>query len=629
MSDVIKVLEHYGVEVNGQNKTCCPIHSESTSSFTVYEDGGKSSWYCFGACSKGGDALELVRELEPDMDFKQAVTKLEEILGHKVELGSGEEKKRSEKPTEALPLPIEVLREIAATTTYQNVNYRGIRKETDEYFKHRSVVRDGKVVTRYYPETNNDGQITGLKARQIPKDFRYGKIGTTGNKSQLSGQFLCKGAGKFVLIVGGEDDKAAAHQMFVDYQKSRGQEDLKLCDVVSPTTGEGSAATQCAAQYDFLDQYDNIIIGMDNDKAGEKATQDMLKVLPKEKLKVVKWSEKDPHQMLEKGLQKQFIRDFYSSKEVIATGIKSSKDADAEMLEELTRKKIPLPPFMCELQKMMAGGIPLGYIICIIAKSGIGKTSIINEMLYYWIFHSPYKMGVLSLELNAGQYNLAMLSRHAGKKIQLMESPEEAIAFINSPEIMEKRRELIEDEYGEPRWMLLDDRDGTVDAIIKKCEVLIKKHGCKILIVDPLQDVIEAASYEDKLKFIKWQKLMVKEGVTFCNITHVRKSGSSTDKDGKRINRELSEDDVHGMSEIIKSSGANIIVDRDKYSEDPTERNTTKVVMSKCRWTGNTGNAGEWYYDNQTHTMYDKNSYFTEYEIPIVEQKQNDNEVKF
>lgn len=39
----------------------CPMHSEKTASFYVYVD--RQRWHCFGACSSGGDVIDLVRRL--------------------------------------------------------------------------------------------------------------------------------------------------------------------------------------------------------------------------------------------------------------------------------------------------------------------------------------------------------------------------------------------------------------------------------------------------------------------------------------------------------------------------------------------------------------------------------------
>ena len=71
---------------------------------------------------------------------------------------------------------------------YQNnsKNYRGIPDEVSKFFGHLcDVDSEGNVTARYYPETNEDGKVCGWKCRNHPKDFSYGKVGSTGNKSQL------------------------------------------------------------------------------------------------------------------------------------------------------------------------------------------------------------------------------------------------------------------------------------------------------------------------------------------------------------------------------------------------------------------------------------------------------------
>jgi hypothetical protein len=45
----------------GRMKGLCPIHDERTPSFTVYAD--RERWHCFGACGRGGDVIDLAREL--------------------------------------------------------------------------------------------------------------------------------------------------------------------------------------------------------------------------------------------------------------------------------------------------------------------------------------------------------------------------------------------------------------------------------------------------------------------------------------------------------------------------------------------------------------------------------------
>ena len=103
--------------------------------------------------------------------------------------------------------------------------------------------------------------------------------------------------------------------------------------------------------------FDEIIICMDSDEAGHKATQEALKVLPENKVKVMLLSGKDCSDMLQEGKQKQFISNFYDAKPLIETGIKSVLEASKEIADYLLAEKITLPPQLHKLQTAMRGGI--------------------------------------------------------------------------------------------------------------------------------------------------------------------------------------------------------------------------------------------------------------------------------
>tara|TARA_R110002072_G_scaffold131578_6_gene271139 strand:- start:348 stop:2477 length:2130 start_codon:yes stop_codon:yes gene_type:complete len=52
---------------------CCPMHQESTPSFKI--DPASGLWYCFGACSEGGDVIKFV-ERKYGMSFRDAIEML-------------------------------------------------------------------------------------------------------------------------------------------------------------------------------------------------------------------------------------------------------------------------------------------------------------------------------------------------------------------------------------------------------------------------------------------------------------------------------------------------------------------------------------------------------------------------
>ena len=92
----------------------------------------------------------------------------------------------------------------------------------------------------------------------------------------------------------------------------------------------------------------------------------------------------------------------------------------------------------------------------------------------------------------------------------------------------------------------------------------------------------------------------------------MRKSpgGSQANSTGASIH----EEDFAGSSSIFKSAACNLLFTRNKEAECPIERNTTIMKMTKCRWTGRTDpHAGKYYYDNETHTLYDFDDYMEQH----------------
>ena len=579
---------------SGNEYVDCGSSDAMASYISEYEDGSETySSYCF-SCAQSFRQDHLAKSGQAE-DF-----------GLDPEDGKVREKKVFERKPKQPKITREQRDELWNRTSNEGKGYRGLSDESLKFYGFRVELKKNQkdVKAVYFPETL-DGKLQGYKSRHDPKGFGWDNIGITGAVNDLSGQYRFPDGGRDVLIVGGEFDMVAAQDMLYEYQLNRGFEDYNRYAVVSPTTGESSAAKQCRNHYEWFDKFQNIIVMLDNDEVGRESARKLAEVLPKEKVKIAYLSGKDPNQMLQDGKQRQFISDFHSAEEYIKSGIVGSSKLEAAILDEIGLDKIPLPAFMKQLQDHMAGGIPLGYIINLIADTGCGKTTIANECVYDWIFNSPYKVGIVSLELDTGQYGLSLLSRHIGKKLQLFEHKQDAIDYLNLPEVVEKRKILWTNEYGEDRFNLLDDRDGSLESLKKKIMQMVVQYECKFIIIDPLQDALDGYSNEEQAVFMKWMKQMVKAyKISFFNVNHVRKEGNNG------FDRFLKEADIQGSSAIAKSAGCNIIFTRDKLAEDDVSRNVTKVFIPKCRWTGSTGDGGLWYYSLDQHTLFDLETYF-------------------
>lgn len=565
----------------------------SSDAKAIYEGGSSYCW----SCKSVKPSEEFIEANQDKKIMKKGKTKLEKALEEEPTKATD----RKEKPI----VTEEETAELKTRTTVKGVVYRGIRPETMSTFGVRMEFDEGTGAPSaiYYPCTQGN-ELTGWKPRVLPKSFG-GSIGRTGATCQLFGQFKFTRPSKVCLIVGGENDALSAYQMLSDYIKSKAGE-YEIA-VVSPTIGETGCSKQLAAQYTFFDKYEKIIVGFDNDKAGREATEKVMDVLPKGRVFIATWKYKDPNEYLEKGQDRAFLSDYFNAKSYVPAGIVASNELSEAMREELMIPKVPLPPFMHKVQALMAGGLPLGRIINLGSASGTGKSTIIDECIYHWIFNSPHRTGIVSLESSKGQYGLKVLSRHVTRKIELMDNTL-ALEYLDSPEIKEKEYELFNNEDGSPRFHLVDERDGGIEALQETVENLIIGCGVKLIILDPLQDILDGLDDKEQSMFMKWEKGMVKSHMcTFVNINHVRKSpgGQKANSTGA----EIYEEDFHGSSSIFKSGACNLLFTRDKENDDPLLRNTTFMKASKIRWTGNTGKAGEYYYDNRTHTMWDKDDW--------------------
>ena len=515
------------------------------------------------------------------------------------------EKKRKDEMTEKVKASVtpEETESLKGKTGLTAGGYRGIRDDVLKVFGVRTELDESEeVLARYYPCTT-EGELTGWKRRGHPKNFG-GSIGNTGNSCDLFGQFRFKNGGKVCLIVGGEEDQLAAYQMLKDYYVSKGWDFEPV--VVSPTVGETGCAKQIANQYSWFDGYSKIVIGMDTDDAGKAAIEKIIAVLPKGKTFIANWSLKDPNEMLLKGKEKQFISDFYNAKAYVPVGIMASSDLYDKILQQASVEKTPFPPWMGKLNEMFVGGMPGNAIINIAADTGLGKTTLVNSMVEYWIFNSPHTVGVVSMELDSSQYGEALLGQYIHRKISLIADMDERLRFLKSDEIKGKANQLFLKEDGSPRFYLLDNRDGSVEDIQAAIEELVVGCGVKIIILDPLQDVLDGLSNDEQALFMKWAKGLIKShGTTLCLINHMRKTPAGQSGGDHESN-------IMGSSTIIKSASANILLKRDKMSDDPILRNTTEISVTKNRLYGITGPAGAVYYDNQTARLHNLDDWLNE-----------------
>jgi KaiC/GvpD/RAD55 family RecA-like ATPase len=561
-------------------KNACPFTGcGSSDGFHWYGEG--NGGYCY-SCNKSilSDERKAELGLDAEDDYEEEVVTREKI--------TPEENER-----------------IKARTGTDGKGYRGITKEINTFFGVRYEYDEatGEPIKQYVPTTIN-GELCGYRTRKFPKDFSH-PIGQVGKECDMVFQFRFKTHTKTCIISGGETKALNTYRMLYEHQVARGKTDYETVAVVCSTLGESGAHKQVQAQYAFFEQFDRVLVCMDQDEAGIKATEEIVKVLPKGKAWVLKMRYKDADEYVEKGKQQEFINDYYAAKKYVPHGVTASTDISEKMREFLMKPRLSFPPYLHKLQKKLRGGLPV-CIFNILSASGTGKSTHVDAMTLHWIMNENKLVGIVPMETCEGEYGVNLLSSYAEVKMNLFETVDERLAFIDREDTKALERELFYKEDGNPRFYILD---AEAETLKDRVEYLIVSLECKIIIIDPIQDVFDMLGEDEQAKFMGWMKGWMKKGITFVNVNHSRKSGQGQKANSKGA--DLSEEDMMGHSSIFKSGGVNLILMRNKEAEDEVEKNTTFMKLTKARGVGDTGIVGKYYYEMEKHKIHDLDDWLT------------------
>lgn len=558
-------------------KEACPKcvsagRDHSKDNLAIYEDG---SCYCF-ACHYVKPSQQWISE-----NGAESEQEWEDLVGSHFDEAVHEKLKEQ--------------------TGLDSKGYRGIRTDVSKYFgvRYSYSEEDGSVTDTYYPATK-DGALVGYKRRIHPKDFTK-PIGETGKDCDMFMQFRFKTHKDTCLIAGGEHDSLAAYMMLSDKQKADGKTQWDFTACVSSTTGEAGAWKQAQKQYAFFSQFKKIVLALDNDEAGREATEKLAKVLPRGKVYVMNLRFKDCNEYLEQGATKEFINDFWGARMYTPAGIHASVDLYREALNDLDQKKLSLPDFMLTAAEMFGGGLVKQEITLILAKTSIGKTTLLSALTEHWALNEPdICLGVLSLEATAPKYSRNLLSYHLGVPLHRMKDAHEREAFLTRPENEAKAMNLFTKEDGSPRFYVCDDRGANIEQVKEKILEMVIHMGVDVLLIDPYSDLCSGMTVSEQEELATWVKKLMKEyNVTPIIVSHVRKSANGQNAGP------ITEDDAQGSSFLVKAAGQTIALERDKQSEDPVERNRTTITILKNRDFSETGPAGSIYYDIATATLHD------------------------
>lgn len=367
--------------------------------------------------------------------------------------------------------------------------------------------------------------------------------------------------------------------------------------------------------FDFLEQFQEIILWYDNDRAGKTGLDKAISRLGEYRCKIVtpaKEQEDEIEEYFHLLGVKSDIRKTDANNVLLACGkeavlslINNAKEIPSKRLKYLMDYE---PTNVKDMEKVSTGFKSIDKLIygnlfpCFTIWSGYagsGKSSLANIACLITPVEYNYKVFVYSGELDNGQLSDWIFSPLAGIRHTLMfDNPSGRPSYAVSKEALK----CIRDFY-RTKFILYDDEDGldsSGETVLHEMENAYRKYNCRVFLIDNLmtlsfEQLSEDSRWETQKKFIK--KLMgftKKYNVNVNLIVHPKKPPAGA-------TLEHSVYDLHGASEIGNLCHRLIWIDRLK---DDDFGYNTKISIVKDRPSQAAGRECKLYYDYATRRLY-------------------------
>lgn len=356
--------------------------------------------------------------------------------------------------------------------------------------------------------------------------------------------------------------------------------------VVSVPNGAQGASKTIKKRYDYLENFEEIILMFDMDEPGRKAAAECAELLPVGKAKIASLPLKDANEMLVAGRTEELMRAFWDAKPYRPDGLLVSKDLKEAILVA-DDKGLSFP--FSGLNDKLHGIFPAA-LYTVTSGSGLGKTTFMRELAYHLHVTHQKKVGMLMLEETTKRTVRSLVGLHLNKLIDSdlsNTSPEEMAGAFD--DLFKERDIALYDHFGSTE----------VDNILARIRYMARAMDCTHIILDHLSILISGLQMDDERRMIdvamtKLRTLVQETGITLFLVSHLKRpSGDKGHEDGAVV----ALGQLRGSHAIAQLSDA--VIGLQKPSDDPNG-DTTELVVLKNRFTGERGSAGILNYSRET-----------------------------
>jgi len=536
-----------------RNMRClCRWHSEKTPSLLYNRKNYRV--HCFG-CGKSADLVDALIEGK-HMTFNEAATKVFELADMDIPMPEvGVKKDKSYRyPT---------LTHADMTPAYEYLAKRGISKAVVDY---AGLSCDGKGNIEFpFIDSNDVLKTVKLRpARKVEKGAgaKCWVQKDTDHESVLFLQHLANPS-QPLLITEGEIDCLAAIES--GYKNSVsipfGCADMSWID----------------AQWDFLEQFDTIVVAGDNDAAGRKFNKTVIARLGQWRCRAIQYptSFKKPdgteigvsdtnEVMYWHGKEKvlECILDAINAPIPTVVDFSDTRDFD---ISELDGVNFGLKEVDQSLMKVFNGSLTI-----LFAKAASGKTSLTNTLVSNAL-DDDKSVFLYSQELaNNLTANWILYSLAGRRNINSFVSKEGSPYYKVTP----CARKKILDHYRNQLYIYRDGESIDIDDILKTAEMCVRRQGVNLVVLDNMTCISCKGCESDLMRQTEIARKCVKFAITYnCAVVlcaHSRKTSEG-----------LGMDDIMGSSNTANLAGRVLALERNESGV------TLKIV--KDRFMGRNG----------------------------------------
>lgn len=351
--------------------------------------------------------------------------------------------------------------------------------------------------------------------------------------------------------------------------------------VVGLSHGAPSAVKTIKKHWDYLMNFDEIVLMFDMDQAGQEAAEAVAQLLPVGKAKIAYLPCKDVNDCLVAGKSSAVIEAIFQAREYRPDGTVAATDFRDVIGVDETASSISYP--YSGLNRVLLGIRP-SELVLVAAGSGTGKTTFVKELAYH-LHQSGEPTGLIMLEESNKRTLLGLTGIHMNKNILVDRSD------TNEEEITA----AFEDLFGEGKNpVFLYDHFGasSVDIVAERITYMAKSLGVRHVILDHISILCTqmggaAGNGSERLlidyAMTKLRTLVQSLGISLVVISHTRRPDGNA---GHERGQEVTLSHLRGSTSLAGLSDAVIALQVDPDEPDSDIRH---LHILKNRFTGERG----------------------------------------